>query len=202
MSAADLNFSVLAPIGFVALGAMFVLMGEVFLSRAGTILGRVVTEAWIGSMLAIVSMLFLALAVYAAWATFASGGSGVFNPAHPLLRLDRFSALVTGVIGLGSLLCCGLAIVYLAEMRINHGEFYALVLLATAGMMLMVASIDLLAVFLGLELMSIPIYVLAGFDRRKLRSRLSISRSSVQVKVLYSLDDSRRASRIRRRCFG
>jgi NADH-quinone oxidoreductase subunit N len=166
----DLNFSVLAPIGFVALGAMFVLMGEVFLSRAGTILGRRVTEAWIGSVLAIVSMLFLALALYAAWATFAGGGSGVFNPDHPLLRLDRFSALVTGVIALGSLLSCGLAITYLAELRINHGEFYALVLLATAGMMLMVASIDLLAVFLGFELMSIPIYVLAGFDRRKLRT--------------------------------
>jgi NADH-quinone oxidoreductase subunit N len=37
-------------------------------------------------------------------------------------------------------------------------------------MMLMVAAVDLIAVFLGLELMSIPIYVLAGFDRRKLRS--------------------------------
>ncbi len=63
MSVADLNFSVLAPSGFVALGARCVLMGEVFLSRAGTILGRVVTEAWIGSMLAIVSMLFLGLAL-------------------------------------------------------------------------------------------------------------------------------------------
>ena len=173
MSFPDLNFSVLAPIGFVALGAMFVLMGEVFLSRAGTILGRSVTDAWIGSVLAIVSMLFLALALYAAWATFTSGGSGVFNPDHPMLRLDRFSALVTGVIALGSLLSCGLAVAYLAELRINHGEFYALVLLATAGMMLMVASVDLLTLFLGFELMSIPIYVLAGFDRRKLRSNES-----------------------------
>jgi NADH-quinone oxidoreductase subunit N len=40
-------------------------------------------------------------------------------------------------------------------------------------MMLMVAAVDMLAVFLGLELMSIPIYVLAGFDRRKLRSNES-----------------------------
>ena len=51
--------------------------------------------------------------------------------------------------------------------RINHGEYYALVLCSTAGMLLMVCAVDLLAVFLGLELMSIPIYVLAGFDRRK-----------------------------------
>ncbi len=58
-------------------------------------------------------------------------------------------------------------------MHINHGEYYALILLAASGMMLMVAAVDMLAVFLGLELMSIPIYVLAGFDRRKLRSNES-----------------------------
>jgi hypothetical protein len=40
-------------------------------------------------------------------------------------------------------------------------------------MMLLVAAIDMLPVFLGLELMSIPIYVLAGFDRRRLRSNES-----------------------------
>src|SRR4029453_14162009 len=62
---------------------------------------------------------------------------------------------------------------YLDELRINHGEFYALILFATSGMMLLVAAIDMLPVFLGLELMSIPIYVLAGFDRRRLRSNES-----------------------------
>ena len=62
---------------------------------------------------------------------------------------------------------------YLAELRINHGEYYALILLATAGMVLLVSAVDLVSVFLGIELMSIPIYVLAGFDRRKLRSNES-----------------------------
>ena len=81
-----------------------------------------------------------------------------------------FSSLITAVIALAALLSCGLSIAYLAELRINHGEFYALLLLSVSGMMLMVAAVDLIAVFLGLELMSIPIYVLAGFDRRKLRS--------------------------------
>ena len=90
-----------------------------------------------------------------------------------MIRLDSFSALITAAIALAALLSCSLAIAFLAELRINHGEFYALVLLATAGMMLMVAAVDLLAVFLGLELMSIPIYVLAGFDRRRLRSNES-----------------------------
>jgi NADH-quinone oxidoreductase subunit N len=90
-----------------------------------------------------------------------------------MFQLDRFSALVTAVIALAALLSCALSMAYLDELHINHGEFYALVLFSTAGMMLMVAAVDMLPVFLGLELMSIPIYVLAGFDRSKLRSNES-----------------------------
>ena len=56
----------------------------------------------------------------------------------------RFSALITAVIALAALLSCALSITYLAELRINHGEYYALVLFATAGMMLLVCAIDLL----------------------------------------------------------
>ena len=169
----DINLRVLAPIGFVAIGSMAVLMGEVLLSRKKTVMGQAVTESWIGSVLAITAMLALALAFYTAWTMFLSGGSGVFNPDHAVLRLDRFSSFVSALLALSSLMACALSIAYLAELRINHGEYYALILLSTAGMMLMVSAIDMIAVFLGLELMSIPIYVLAGFDRRKLRSNES-----------------------------
>jgi NADH-quinone oxidoreductase subunit N len=118
-------------------------------------------------------MLSLLLAFYVGWVAFLSGETQVFDPGNPTFQLDRFSALITALIALGALLSCALAIAYLAEVRINHGEYYALLLLATSGMMLMVSAVDLLTVFLGLELMSIPIYVLAGFDRRKLRSNES-----------------------------
>ena len=168
-----LNFSALAPIGFVAAGAMLVLLGEVLLSRRKTVLGRRATDTWIGSLLAMVSIASLMLAFYVAWVAFIGGRSEVFDPGNPTFQLDRFSALITALIALAALLSCALAISYLAEVRINHGEYYALLLLATAGMMLMVSAVDFLTVFLGLELMSIPIYVLAGFDRRRLRSNES-----------------------------
>jgi NADH-quinone oxidoreductase subunit N len=169
----SINVSVLAPIGFTSIGAMVVLMGEVLLSRVPTFVGRAVDERFVGSVLAAVSIFFLLLAFSVACQAFASGGAEVFNPSHPLVQLDRFSALITALIALAALLSCALAIYYLDALYINHGEYYALVLLATAGMMLMVSAVDFLAVFLGLELMSIPIYALAGFDRRKLRSNES-----------------------------
>jgi NADH-quinone oxidoreductase subunit N len=169
----DIQLSVLVPIALVAIGAMLVLMGEVTLSRMKVFLGRQVTESFIGTALAITAIVFLGLALLVTGMAFASGGVEIFNPDHSMYQLDPFSLLMTGVVLLSALLSCALSVTYLAEMRINHGEYYALVMLSTTGMMLMIAAIDLITVFLGLEMMSIPIYVLAGFDRRKLRSNES-----------------------------
>ena len=173
MNAPRLDFAAIAPIAFTGFGALVVLLGEVWLSRRKTFLGREVTEVWIGTVLAMLSAVFLGLAIYAAGATFAGGASITFDIDNPMLRLDAFAAYATALIGVASFLVCWLSIAYLAELRINHGEYYALLLLSTAGMFLLVGSIDLLALFLGLELMSIPLYVLAGFDRRNLRSNES-----------------------------
>ncbi len=52
----------------------------------------------------------------------------------------------------------------------QKGEFYALLLLSTSGMMIMAKGTDLMTIFLGLETLSIPIYVLVGFHRNRLTS--------------------------------
>jgi NADH-quinone oxidoreductase subunit N len=59
---------------------------------------------------------------------------------------------------------------YTAREGIEHGEYYALILFAVAGMMLMAGAADLIILFLGLELMSISFYILAGFARRRMTS--------------------------------
>jgi len=69
---------------------------------------------------------------------------------------------------------CGLGILvslkYLEIEDINRGEYYALMLFATSGMMLMASAGDLISLYLGLELMALSVYVLAGFMRRDSRS--------------------------------
>jgi NADH-quinone oxidoreductase subunit N len=55
---------------------------------------------------------------------------------------------------------------YLERDHIQHGEFYALVLLATVGMCFMAASTELIMIFLGLEISSLSTYILVGFKRR------------------------------------
>jgi len=168
-----IDLSAIAPIGSVAIGAVVVLLAEVFLTRSQRLLGREMSPSYVGATLVVLSTIALVVAAYTAMAGFASGVSVGFLPDLPGVRLDRFSSFAIALIAVASLLSCWLSLKYLAEVEINHGEFYALILLSTAGMMLLVAATDFLVLFLGLELMSIPIYVLAGFDRRKLRSNES-----------------------------
>src|SRR5258708_26308622 len=63
-----------------------------------------------------------------------------------------------------------LSVRYLELEDENHGEYYALMLFATVGMMFMASGYDLIVQFLGLETMALSFYVLAGFLRRDKRS--------------------------------
>jgi NADH-quinone oxidoreductase subunit N len=59
---------------------------------------------------------------------------------------------------------------YLSREGCNHGEIYPLILFATVGMMLMASGTDLMTIFLGLEVLSVSLYVLAGFNRDNVKS--------------------------------
>src|SRR5574340_1107799 len=63
-----------------------------------------------------------------------------------------------------------LSLAYLKAERLNIGEYYGFILLALAGMMLMVSGADLLTIYLGTELMSLSLYVMAGLKRTEARS--------------------------------
>ena len=59
---------------------------------------------------------------------------------------------------------------YVEDNEIPQGEYYALIFFATVGMMLMAAGTDLIVIFLGLETMSMAVYVLAGILRHRAKS--------------------------------
>jgi NADH-quinone oxidoreductase subunit N len=62
------------------------------------------------------------------------------------------------------------AIDYLERKGLQRGEYYALLLFSTSGMLFMAAATDLIVVFLGLEIMSVALYILAGFNRGQFAS--------------------------------
>jgi NADH-quinone oxidoreductase subunit N len=169
----QLAFGAVMPLLLTAIAVFAVLLLELFLRGRATLLGRRVTDEFIGSVLTLVSASFLVLVIAVACSNFVAGTAPEFNPAHPMLRLDRFANFSTALIALATLLTALLSTDYLREMRINRGEYYALLLISAFGMMLLVAAVDLMTIFLAIEIMSIPLYVLAGFDRRRLRSNES-----------------------------
>src|SRR5574340_656556 len=63
-----------------------------------------------------------------------------------------------------------LSLAYLKAERLNIGEYYGFILLALAGMMVMVSGADLLTIYLGTELMTLSLYVMTGLNRSKPRS--------------------------------
>ncbi|MEW6050156.1 MAG: NADH-quinone oxidoreductase subunit N [Candidatus Zixiibacteriota bacterium] len=87
-----------------------------------------------------------------------------------MVTVDPFGALFKVLFAFASLLSLAIALRYLESNKINHPEFYALLLISTMGMMVMATSTDLVVIFLGLEIMSLPLYVMAGLARRSLES--------------------------------
>lgn len=83
---------------------------------------------------------------------------------------DNFSLFFKAIF----LVSAGLAVLisdhYMVKEECNHGELYPLILFATAGMMLMASGTDLMTIFLGLEVLSVSLYVLAGFNRSDIKS--------------------------------
>ena len=59
---------------------------------------------------------------------------------------------------------------YIAENEMNFGEYYVLLLTAVSGMMFMTSGLDLLVIFIGLEIMSISSYILVGIKRKVARA--------------------------------
>jgi NADH-quinone oxidoreductase subunit N len=84
--------------------------------------------------------------------------------------VDNFAVVFRYIFLLGTALTVLLSIGYLQREGSARAEFYALLLFSTIGMMIMASAADLLTLFLGLETLSIPIYVLAGYHRDRIRS--------------------------------
>ncbi|HEX5724490.1 MAG TPA: NADH-quinone oxidoreductase subunit N, partial [Longimicrobiaceae bacterium] len=90
--------------------------------------------------------------------------------ATGMVAVDDFRVFINFVCLLAAALTLLVSHGYLDARGMNRGEFHALVLFAALGMLLMAGARDLMMVFIGLEVMSVAIYVLVGFDRMDPRS--------------------------------
>ncbi|NIM92829.1 MAG: NADH-quinone oxidoreductase subunit NuoN [Anaerolineales bacterium] len=87
-----------------------------------------------------------------------------------MIILDGFSGYLQVLFIAAGLIAIAQAYDYLKQQGINRGEYYILLLFAVGGMILMTMAGDLIIVFLAIELLSIPLYILSGFARPQFSS--------------------------------
>jgi NADH-quinone oxidoreductase subunit N len=122
---------------------------------------------WFNSIGALMGVLFSAVCVAQIQQAMPPRGLvGFYNT----LQVDRFAIFFWYLFLASAAIAILISIRYLEIENENHGEYYALLLLSVVGMMCMAAGVDIVLLFIGLELMAISIYILVGFLRRDRRS--------------------------------
>ena len=126
---------------------------------------RSVRDLQIAGWLTLAALLSTALAVWWLW----WNRTGVEGLAG-MIAADDFRWVSDWIFLGAAALTVLISFSYLEREQLLAPEYYVLIVFGTLGMMVMAAGADLMVIFLGLELMSVAVYVLAGFDRRRARS--------------------------------
>ncbi len=89
---------------------------------------------------------------------------------YGMVRIDGFALSLQSIFLIGAALAIAISTRYLDIEGEQHGEYYALVLFATVGMMFLGCGYDLITLYISLELMALTFYVLVAFTKREKRS--------------------------------
>ncbi|KIL98366.1 NADH-ubiquinone oxidoreductase chain N [Paramagnetospirillum magnetotacticum MS-1] len=110
------------------------------------------------------------LALGAAMVLVSSLGGDRLTAFNGLFVADRFAGFAKGLVLVASAIATAMSLPYLEREKIGRFEYPVLVLFSTLGMMMMISANDFIALYLGLELQSLALYVLAAYNRDNARA--------------------------------
>jgi NADH-quinone oxidoreductase subunit N len=125
---------------------------------------RVISPKWPVFLVVLASC---GLGVYSSLGLLGSDTQLLFNS---MMVSDKYSNFFNIVFLLSAALTALASLRYLDRENLQHPEYYVLLLFSALGMMLMTAALDLIVIFIALEIMSLAVYVLVGFRRADRRS--------------------------------
>ena len=149
-----LNIMPAMPEVVMAVGAMALLMVGVFTNEKST---NTVTGLAI-ALLVVAGILVM------------NGGSETVEIFDGAFVVDPFSNLMKVLTLVGSIAAIAMSVGFVRREKFDRFEYPILIVLATLGMMMMISSNDLIALYLGLELQSLSLYVIAAINRDSTRS--------------------------------
>ncbi|MFO7980437.1 MAG: NADH-quinone oxidoreductase subunit N [Candidatus Aminicenantes bacterium] len=148
------NIWALLPVLFVLIGALLVLLLEVFIHRE--------KKEYLG-FISIIFLLLSGATCVLLW----NKNLSYFNGN---LFWDNLALFLSLLFIIGTSLIILISMKYLSLQDANHGEYYSILLFALIGILIMISSTDLIIIFLGLEVLSMSSYSLAGLKRRDEKS--------------------------------
>jgi NADH-quinone oxidoreductase subunit N len=155
----NLNYNSIAPEIIAAVTGVVIMLVDAF-SKKGARRAN--------ALLALIGLMATLGAIAGLWV--AVGEASSFSGMIVVDRLRLFFSMIAVI---AAIITALLASQFLRDEALPPGEFYALLMFATTGMLLMAAAGDLVLIFLGLEISSITTYVLAGYRRRDVRANES-----------------------------
>ncbi|MET0645750.1 MAG: NADH-quinone oxidoreductase subunit N [Pyrinomonadaceae bacterium] len=159
----DVNFGILLPELILVVAGVAVMLVDAFTRRLG--------QRWITGAISLAGLAGSTAATIWLWG--AADGSVPASAWDGMIVLDPLRLSFTLVFIVVTALTVLVSMIWVEWEGLPAGEFHTLLLFATVGMMLMAAGNDLVMLFLGLEILSIATYVMAGFRRTDVRSNES-----------------------------
>jgi NADH-quinone oxidoreductase subunit N len=141
--------------------------GSVVILLAGLLRGRAIRENAVPFLTIVAFGAAIGLGI---WQWHHTKDLFVAKGSQGTLRLDDLSLAVTFIVSAAGIATVLLSWRALAPREAAHGEYYSMLLTSAAGMVVLAAAQNLVTVFLGLELLSVPLYVLCATEMRRERS--------------------------------
>jgi NADH-quinone oxidoreductase subunit N len=157
----DINFGLILPELIVCVVAVLVMLLDAFARPS---------QRWLTGGLSLAGLAGAGVASVLMWMNWTGAPASDFNG---MIVIDELRLSFTLIFLLVSAMTILISMIWVENEKLPAGEFHALLLFATAGMMLMASGNDLVIIFLGLEILSIATYVMCGFRRADLRSNES-----------------------------
>lgn len=151
MTFPTLNLAVIAPQGILVAAALVILVADLVIAQKRA-LGWISLVATLGALAAVIAL----------------------RPAEPAFQTmalaDGLGLFTSGAVLIAAALALLLSLERVTDFTRHVGAYYALTLLATAGMAALTIASDFMTIFVAVEILSLALYVLAGFNRRDGRS--------------------------------
>ncbi|MFT5441499.1 MAG: NADH-quinone oxidoreductase subunit N [Myxococcota bacterium] len=169
MNSVSAQLEALAPLCIVALATLLLVMLDAIATSNAEDARENELGVFKGTFLSLVAGAALLLAMLSAAYHFEYTLVAVVTPAS-MMKVDGAASFAMMLLCAGALLTVWYSLAYLPAMNMHHGEFYPLLLFSVAGALAVVCASNLISLFVAIELMSLPVYALAGFDRDRSQS--------------------------------